>query len=90
MTATLANQLTWCTVSTGYLKDLSDAITSAEKKVNTTIDMLKQYSFAEFNAPLFPLQAQLQKDAKETQDFIYNSHVSYLENRIIFIAGLLT
>lgn len=84
--ADLADQLGWCSTSKNHLEELSHAITSAENTVNSTIDMLNHYSFSECNQLLYPLQEQYQKGSDETQKFIADKHITYLEKQLKVIS----
>lgn len=87
--ADLKDQLTWCAASKQHLETLSHGIAHAENMVDAVIGMLRQCSFSELNAPLLPLHSQLQAGVKETQSFIGDKHIRYLEGRVKFIAGML-
>ncbi len=84
-TASLADQLGWCITSKDHLKNLSDAITVAESTLNNTIDVLRQGCPEEVVSLLLPLQAQYQTASKETQKFIADTHISYIEEQSKFI-----
>ncbi len=85
-TASLADQLGWCITSKDHLKNLSDAITVAENTLNNTIDVLRQGCPEEVVKLLLPLQAQYQTASKETQKFIADKHISYIEKQSKFVS----
>lgn len=87
--ADLADQLGWCITSKDHLQELSYAITSAENNINNTMMMLQQHSFSEANKLLLPLQEKFHTGATETQKFIAEKHIKYLEDRSKAIADKL-
>lgn len=87
--ADLGDQLGWCSTSKDHLKNLSDAINIAENTLNITITVLDSYSFSEFNNLLRPLQETYKKGSDETQKFIQDRHIKYLNDRIKFINEIL-
>lgn len=87
--ADLADQLGWCITSKDHLQDLSYAITSAENNINNTMMMLQEYSFSECNQQLLPIKEKFHKGANETQKFIAEWHIKYLEDRSKTIADTL-
>ncbi len=89
MSQQLADQLGWCSTSKDYLKDLSYAVDSAKTTLDNTINMLHQENFAEFNALLYELQKKYETGSTETQKFIHDHHIKYLEDRIKFIGTML-
>ncbi len=50
--------------------------------------MLNRYNFSEFNAMLYPLQESYHTGSAETQKFIRDHHIKYLEDRIKFIGTM--
>ncbi len=87
--ADLADQLGWCSTSKDYLQDLSYAVDSAKTTLDNTINMLHQENFAEFNTLLLPLQESYHTGSTETQKFIHDHHIKYLEDRIKFIGTMI-
>ncbi len=87
--ADLADQLGWCSTSKTRLQDLSYAVDSAKTTLDNTIDMLNRYNFSESNKLLLPLQESYHIGSTETQKFIHDHHIKYLEDRIKFIGTML-
>ncbi len=87
--ADLADQLGWCSTSKDRLQDLSYAVDSAKTTLDNTINMLHQENFSEFNDLLYELQKNYHTGSTETQKFIHDYHIKYLEDRIKFIGAVL-
>ena len=83
--ANLADQLGWCITSKDYLQDLSDAISISQSNLENIVLALQQTGFSEYNKLLLPLKEQFDNGATETQQFIHNRHIKYLDDRVKFI-----
>lgn len=83
--ANLADQLRWCVTSQNHLKNLSDAINVSQNNLENIVFALQETGFSEYNVWLFPLKEQFDNGATETQTFIHNRHIKYLEDRVKFI-----
>lgn len=80
--ADLADQLGWCITSKDHLKNLSDAISISKSNLENIILALQQTGFSEYNKLLLPLKEQFDKGETETQQFIHNRHINYLEEQV--------
>ena len=87
--ANLADQLGWCITSKDHLKNLSDAISISQSNLENIILALQHTGFSEYNQWLLPLKEQFYNGATETQTFINNRHINYLDDRVKFISGKL-
>ncbi len=85
-TPSLGNQLDWCAESTKHLQNLSYLITNAENTLNHTMTMLRQSCPQECVRLLLPAQKAYRVGAKETQQFIADHHLSYLESQGKFLS----
>lgn len=79
--ATLSDQLGWCITSKDHLQNLSDAVQVSANNVDNIIHMMYQSSFAEYNALLLPIQEKFHAGSTETQKFIAEHHLAYLERQ---------
>lgn len=80
--ADLADQLGWCVTSKDHLKNLSDAINISQNNLENIVLALQLTGFSEYNNLLLPLKEQFDKGATETQQFIHNRHISYLDEQV--------
>ena len=83
--ADLADQLGQCVTSKDHLKNLSDAINISQNNLENIVLALQQTGFSEYNKLLLPLKEQFDKGATETQQFIHNRHISYLDEQVKII-----
>lgn len=83
--ADLADQLGWCVTSKDHLKNLSDAIKISQSNLENIVLALQLTGFSEYNNLLLPLKEQFDKGATETQQFIHNRHISYLDEQVKII-----
>lgn len=87
--ADLADQLGWCMTSKDHLENLSDAIAVSQSNLENVIFSLHQTSFSNFNNWLLPIKEQFDKGATETQQFIYDHHLAYIEEQVAVIIEVL-
>lgn len=80
--ANLADQLGWCITSKDHLKSLSDAINIAENNIANLVYALQSCNFSEYNSLIYPLQERFNQGSAETQKFIQESHLNYLDSQV--------
>ncbi|UOP05303.1 hypothetical protein [Conchiformibius kuhniae] len=79
--AKLSDQLGWCITSKDHLQNLSDAVQVSANNLDNIIQMMHQSSFAEYNALLLPIRERFNQGSTETQKFIAEHHLAYLERQ---------
>lgn len=88
-TPSLKEQLEFCEIAVNALKNLSDAIDISKQNINNTILALQEEVFIEYVNDLILLQEQFVLGEKETQDFISEKHIAYLQTQIEHIISRL-
>lgn len=78
---TLRDQLNWCHKSKEHLENLSNAVQQSVNNLDDIIHMMYQSNFSEYNALLLPIQEKFHIGSTETQKFIVEHHLAYLERQ---------
>lgn len=87
--ATLSDQLGWCITSKDHLQNLSDAVQVSANNLDNIVEMMYQSNFPEFNEQLLPIQEKFHAGSTETQKFIAEHHLAYLERQVKKITEIL-